>query len=407
MRARFTTDEIAAAALTIVDEAGVSALSMRALATALGTGPMTMYNYVPDKAGLEELVVAAVVAEVAMPEPTDDWLEDVYAVAEAMWRGIRAHPAAIPLVLTRRTSSATGFAAAEAIIAALGRGRLNDSDRLAAFHAVLAFVVGAAQAELAGPLTRGRDPGDAAARIGSVAGATYPNVEALSHVAMRTSVEDDFERGHAHAARRDRRARRRRLIHRVAARVFLTAVGIGQLANVFGQHTGGDVGQAGLFEHRSHAGAQRAPHVGQRRGRTGVRQVAEPDVADAGERTVDAAQHVGDADVGGGPGQLVSAFAATTAAHQPVVAQHGEDVDEELRRDALGRGQIVGLDYRTFVGGRQLDHRADSVLSFGRHAHCGDSAIRLQGASATAASTASASSGRQTTRSGRSGSRLL
>ncbi|MEV0299463.1 TetR/AcrR family transcriptional regulator, partial [Nocardia sp. NPDC050710] len=129
MRARFTTDEIGAAALGIVDEAGVSALSMRALAAALGTGPMTMYNYVPDKEGLEELVVAAIVAEVQVPEPTSNWVDDVYAVADAMWRGIRAHPAAIPLVLTRRTSSATGFAVADALIEALGRGGLKDADR--------------------------------------------------------------------------------------------------------------------------------------------------------------------------------------------------------------------------------------------------------------------------------------
>lgn len=195
MRARFTRPEIAAAALGIVDKAGVNALSMRSLAAALGTGPMTVYNYVPDKQGLEELVVAAVVAEVQVPEPTADWHHDVYAVAEAMWRGIRAHPAAIPLVLTRRTSSATGFAAADALIAALERGGLTDSDRLAAFHAVLAFVVGAAQAELAGPLTRGRDARDTAERIGSAAGTNFPHVEALSHVAMRTSVEDDFQRG--------------------------------------------------------------------------------------------------------------------------------------------------------------------------------------------------------------------
>ena len=46
MRARFTTDEIGAAALEIVDAAGLNALSMRSLAAALGTGPMTVYNYV-------------------------------------------------------------------------------------------------------------------------------------------------------------------------------------------------------------------------------------------------------------------------------------------------------------------------------------------------------------------------
>jgi AcrR family transcriptional regulator len=195
MRARFTTDEIAAAALGIVDEAGLGALSMRSLAAALGTGPMTLYNYVRDKEGLEELVVSAVVAEVQVPGAGGDWQQDVYAIAEAMWRGIRAHPAAIPLVLTRRTSSATGFAAVDALIAGLGRAGLDDRDRLAAFHAVLGLVVGAAQAELAGPLTRGRDAADAAARIGSVAGSTFSHVDALSRVAMQTSVEEDFERG--------------------------------------------------------------------------------------------------------------------------------------------------------------------------------------------------------------------
>src|SRR5436190_17611245 len=195
MRARFTTDEIAAAALSIVDTAGLSGLSMRSLAAALGTGPMTVYNYVADKEGLEELVVAAVVAEVRLPDPTDDWQHDAYAIADGMWRGIRAHPAAIALVLTRRTLSATGFAAADALIATLGRAGLSDRDRLAAFHAVLGFVVGAAQSELAGPLTRGRDAADAADRIRSLADATYPNIEELSKVAMQTTVDEDFDRG--------------------------------------------------------------------------------------------------------------------------------------------------------------------------------------------------------------------
>jgi AcrR family transcriptional regulator len=197
VRARFTRNEIAAAALAIVDESGPAALSMRALATALGTGPMTVYNYVADKEGLEELVVAAVVDDVPVPAPGPDWRHDVHTIATSMWRGVRAHPAAIPLVLTRRMSSATGFAIADALVGALGRAGLTDEDRLYAFHAVLGLVAGAAQAELAGPLARGRstDVGDAAARIGAVAGERFPHIEALSKVAMKTSVEDDFDGG--------------------------------------------------------------------------------------------------------------------------------------------------------------------------------------------------------------------
>lgn len=193
MRARFSRDEIAAAALRIVDESGLGALSMRSLASALGTGPMTMYNYVADKEGLEELVVAAVVADIAVPAPTDDWRHDVHAVATTMWRGVRAHPAAIPLVLTRRMASATGFAIADALVEALVRAGLKDRDRLSAFHAVLGLVTGAAQAELAGPLTGGAS--EAAGRIGAVAGGAFPHIEALSKVAMQTPVTDDFDGG--------------------------------------------------------------------------------------------------------------------------------------------------------------------------------------------------------------------
>jgi hypothetical protein len=154
---------------------------------------MTMYNYVTSKEGLEELVVAAVVAEVSVPKPGRDWRHDVHAVATEMWRGVRAHPAAIPLVLTRRMSSATGFAIVDALIVALGRAELTDRDRLAAFHAVFALVIGSAQAELAGPLTGAAS--EAAAKIGAVAGAAFPHVERLSKVAMATTVEDDFDRG--------------------------------------------------------------------------------------------------------------------------------------------------------------------------------------------------------------------
>jgi AcrR family transcriptional regulator len=193
MRARFTTDEIASAALRIVDESGLAALSMRSLAAALGTGPMTMYNYVADKEGLEELVVAAVAAGIVVPEPSDDWAADVHATASAMWRGVRAHPAAIPLVLTRRMASATGFAIADALVGALGRAGLSDAGRLSAFHAVLGLVTGSAQAQLAGPFSG--DAAETAAHIGSAAGAQYPHIAALSEVATSVSVEDDFDGG--------------------------------------------------------------------------------------------------------------------------------------------------------------------------------------------------------------------
>src|SRR5271168_3340222 len=74
---------------------------------------------------------------------------------------------------------------------------------------------------------------------------------------------------------------------------LLVAVVVGQPTDVVGQGSGRDVSQAGLLQHRAHTGPQRPPDVGQRRGRSGVGQIAQADVADAGQRTVDAAQYVG------------------------------------------------------------------------------------------------------------------
>ncbi|OBK18198.1 TetR/AcrR family transcriptional regulator C-terminal domain-containing protein [Mycobacterium asiaticum] len=198
MRARFSVADIAAAALEIVDRDGLGGLSMRSLATALGTGPMTLYNYVKDRRELEELVAEAVIAEMKVPARTDDWCADVRAIATAMWEAVRRHPNAVPLVLTRRTVSASSYAAADRLIAALNRAGLAEHDVLASFRAVLALVTGSAQAELAGPLAgagRDREQVTVAARIGGLAGDQHPHIAALAHVSQRSTAVADFDRG--------------------------------------------------------------------------------------------------------------------------------------------------------------------------------------------------------------------
>lgn len=197
-RAQHTLEAIKAKALEIVDRDGLGALTMRSLAGALGTGPMTLYNYVQDRKGIEELVVDAVLSSGRFPGRTDDWQRDVAGFATAMWRTLRAHPAAIPLVLTRTSVSPESYAPADALIEALGRAGLEEYDLLAAFRAVLGFVMGAAQSEHAGPLAgSGRDAQaqSAATRIGLMAGDDYPHMAALSEVARRSTAAADFERG--------------------------------------------------------------------------------------------------------------------------------------------------------------------------------------------------------------------
>ncbi|AQT79577.1 hypothetical protein B1R94_10270 [Mycolicibacterium litorale] len=198
MRARFTTDEIGQCALRIVQHDGVAALSMRAVAAQLGTGPMTLYNYVNGREGLEDLVVDAVIGSVTLPEPTDDWRNDVTATATALWEVLRAHPNAVPLVLTRRSVSASAYAPAEQLIVALSRSALSARDVLVAFRAIIALVTGSAQAEFAGLVAGTTAHDDAntagAARINKLAGDDYPGIAALAKVSQQSTAAAEFHR---------------------------------------------------------------------------------------------------------------------------------------------------------------------------------------------------------------------
>ena len=194
MRARFTLADIQQHALAIVDRDGLAGLTMRSLAASLQTGAMTVYNYVDSREALEELVVDAVSTRVEIPEPSDDWLADTRAVATALWRTFRAHPAAIPLVLTRRTSTRASLAPGEALAAALERGGFEGVDLFVAFRTVSAFVMGIAQAELAGRLSHEDDPGSAARRIEALAQDALPTLAKLAPVGAVFSGQE-FERG--------------------------------------------------------------------------------------------------------------------------------------------------------------------------------------------------------------------
>ncbi|OBG19583.1 TetR/AcrR family transcriptional regulator [Mycobacterium sp. 852002-51057_SCH5723018] len=197
MRARFTLDEVRAQAIQIVDNDGLASLSMRSLAAALGTGPMTLYNYVKDREELEGLVAEAVLADVRLPRRSDDWRAEVKSIATGIWRAVRQHPNAAPLVLTRRTVSAAGYLPAERLIEALSRAELSDLDLLAAFRGVLSLVMGATQVELTGPLaTADREQSNAvvAKRIGDLAGAEHPHMSALAETSQRSTMAADFDR---------------------------------------------------------------------------------------------------------------------------------------------------------------------------------------------------------------------
>lgn len=77
----FSRADIAAAAVRIADADGLDAVSMRKVAAELGCGTMSLYNYVPRKEDLYELMLDTVSADYDYPDPSGDWRADLLAVA--------------------------------------------------------------------------------------------------------------------------------------------------------------------------------------------------------------------------------------------------------------------------------------------------------------------------------------
>ncbi|NDZ17158.1 TetR family transcriptional regulator [Variovorax sp. WS11] len=196
--ARFTREQLQRAALALVDAQGLAGLTMRALASELETGAMTLYNYVSQREELELLVVEAVIGQ-AQWAPDDDlaWHEELEAIAVKLWRSIRIHPHVVPLILTRRSRSPAVFEVTEALLRTLARSGRTGDRLLIAFRAVSALIMGAAQAELAGPLAlqAGESASETIARFQALSQDRFPHLIEIATAASASDAETEFRAG--------------------------------------------------------------------------------------------------------------------------------------------------------------------------------------------------------------------
>lgn len=90
---RHSRAAITAAGIALADSDGLAAVSMRAVAQALGTGAGTLYRHLSSRDDLLDLMVDAVLAELPLDrQPGDNWLDDLVALAHDQLALHRRHP---------------------------------------------------------------------------------------------------------------------------------------------------------------------------------------------------------------------------------------------------------------------------------------------------------------------------
>jgi AcrR family transcriptional regulator len=99
-RLPLSRDRILRAALELVDESGIDALTMRRLGQELGFEAMSLYNHVSNKDDVIDGMLDLVLDEGELPAPGGDWETSIRESAVSIHAALRKHPWAANVLMS-------------------------------------------------------------------------------------------------------------------------------------------------------------------------------------------------------------------------------------------------------------------------------------------------------------------
>ncbi|MER6130620.1 TetR/AcrR family transcriptional regulator [Streptomyces sp. NPDC001815] len=144
-----TLDRIVEAAVQIADAEGLEAVSMRCLSTALGTGTMSLYRYVPGKGELLDLMLDRVQrTEGDMTVFGDDWRSALEAMARESLALYQRHPWLLKVNQSRPVLGPSAIDGMEKVISCIRPMGLSDPELVSVVIMIDSYVTGAARSQL-------------------------------------------------------------------------------------------------------------------------------------------------------------------------------------------------------------------------------------------------------------------
>lgn len=170
-----TRERITEVALAMLDERGLAAVTMRALAQQLGVEAMSIYRYFDSRDKLLDAVVAHVVDELdddpdVQQQVTDGWRPYLTGMARGVRRYGRRHPHAFPLLATRPSEAPwlnpplRSVRWVETFLTALLDAGFTDDQTLFAYRAFNTFLLGYLELETSAMILADPRPGDGSFR---------------------------------------------------------------------------------------------------------------------------------------------------------------------------------------------------------------------------------------------------
>jgi TetR/AcrR family transcriptional regulator, tetracycline repressor protein len=140
-RGDLSRDKLIAAAIELIDGGGADALTMRALADAVGVTPMALYNHFSSKRDLLAAVAEHLISAAHFDGQHADWREQVRHCFEVLRDLCLQHPGLPGLLEQDDAAPGAAFAPMEVTIVALQSQGMNELDSVRTFFLLVGFTL--------------------------------------------------------------------------------------------------------------------------------------------------------------------------------------------------------------------------------------------------------------------------
>jgi AcrR family transcriptional regulator len=151
-RRALTEGQILDAALTLLDEGGTDAASVRGIAAKVGVAPNGVYTYFPDKAAVVKALVERLLGEVdhgIFVDRDQPWQQRVESLALDLRTRLSAHPGVVPLMIGGPMDGPNALALNERLLELLADAGLQPADAARSAYLLIVYVFGSIALEVA------------------------------------------------------------------------------------------------------------------------------------------------------------------------------------------------------------------------------------------------------------------
>jgi AcrR family transcriptional regulator len=199
-KAALTREGIIDVALTILDDEGLGKVTMRRIATALDTGPASLYVYVRNTEDLHAQILDALMGRMAPTPDGGSWRERLRQLLTGYAQVLFDHPEIARMTMTTHPVGPNFFSLVESVLELLDEGGVPDDGAAWAVDLLLASVTATAvEHGGGGPIDENRvntdDLSVLAASIAIASGEAYPHIVRLGDEMLAGTGVERFNWG--------------------------------------------------------------------------------------------------------------------------------------------------------------------------------------------------------------------